>query len=108
MKDTLECNDKEEANSLGPCQICGRKMLSGESVDRHHWQPKSRGGNAAEYLHRICHRKLHSLFTNKELNTDFTSPEAVRQHPEMRKFITWVRRQPPEVVMRHRKPRDRK
>ena len=89
---------------LGACPLCGRIMFKGDSVDRHHWQPKSHGGTAAEYLHRICHRKLHSLFTGRELADDFSSPAQVRQHPEMQKFISWVRRQAPERVLRHRKP----
>ena len=101
MKQAEDVKGAEEGRSLGPCQICGREMLLGESVDRHHWQPKSQGGKEINYLHRICHRKLHSLFTNKELSAEFATPEAVRRHPEMRKFITWVRRQPPEVVKRH-------
>ncbi len=103
MNQAVEVKDTEEARSLGPCQVCGREMLLGESVDRHHWQPKSRGGKEVNFLHRICHRKLHSLFTDKELGAEFATPEAVRRHPEMQKFITWVRRQPPEVVLRHRK-----
>lgn len=103
MKQSGNAKGREEVRSLGPCQICGREMRLGESVDRHHWQPKSRGGNEVNYLHRICHRKLHLLFTNKELSAEFATPKAVRRHPEMQKFITWVRRQPPEVVMRHHK-----
>jgi len=80
-------------------------MLKGGSVDRHHWQPKSRGGTETEYLHRISHCKLHSLFTGKELVKNFTTPDQARRHPEMQKFIRWVRRQPPELVVRHLKPR---
>jgi hypothetical protein len=79
-------------------------MFRGDSVDRHHWQPKSRGGRTAEYLHRICHRKLHSLFTGRELADRFSNPAQVQKHPEMQKFISWVRRQAPERVLRHRKP----
>lgn len=90
---------------LGPCPICGRPMFKGASVDRHHWQPKSRGGTEAVYLHRICHRKLHSIFSNKELAAGLAAPEQVRQHPEIQRFIRWVRRQPPERVLRHRPPR---
>lgn len=90
---------------LGPCPICGRPLLPGDSIDRHHWRPKSQGGTEAAYLHRTCHRKLHSLFTHKELATEFDSPDRIRRHPEMQKFIRWVRRQPPERVLRHRKPR---
>jgi len=108
MKKKTIVHLEEEAQKLGPCPVCGREMLAGESVDRHHWRPKSQGGKTSAYLHRTCHRKLHSLFTDKELNTDFSTPEAVRQHPEIRKFIAWVKRQPPEAVLRHRKPRGRK
>ncbi len=99
--------DRSEAGrlkELGACPLCGRSMFKGDSVDRHHWQPKSEGGTAAEYLHRICHRKLHSLFSGRELADNFSSPARVRQHPEMQKFISWVRRQAPERVLRHRKP----
>jgi hypothetical protein len=80
-------------------------MVAGPSVDRHHWQPRSLGGRVAEPLHLICHRKLHSLFTDKELATTYTNPEVVQQHPQMRTFIRWVRRRPPEFIDRHKKPR---
>jgi hypothetical protein len=103
MKQAANVKETEEARSLGPCQICGWEMLLVDSIDQHHWQPKSRGGRGVNYLHRICHRKLHSLFTNKELEAEFATPEALRRHPKMQKFITWVRRQPPEMVLRHRK-----
>lgn len=90
---------------LGPCPICGRLMVAGPSVDRHHWQPKAAGGREAQYLHLICHRKLHSLFTEKELVQKYATPEAVRQHPQMQDFIRWVRRRPPQFIDRHKKPR---
>lgn len=108
MKENADSHRGEEDRGLGPCPLCGREMLAGESVDRHHWRPKSRGGRTSAYLHRTCHRKLHSLFTEKELSSDFSTAESVRHHPEIRKFIAWVRRQPPETILRHRKPRGRK
>ena len=73
--DRLEAGRREE---LGSCPLCGRVMFKGDSVDRHHWQPKSQGGTAAEYLHRICHRKLHSLFTGRELADRFSNPAQVQ------------------------------
>jgi hypothetical protein len=79
-------------------------MIAGPSVDRYHWQPKSQGGREAEPLHLICHRKLHSLFTARELATTYATPEAVRRHPQMQTFIQWVRRRPPEFIDRHKKP----
>lgn len=97
----MKSDDKPVA--LGPCPLCGRPMFAGDSVDRHHWQPKSRCGRETDHLHRICHRELHSLFTAKELAADFATLEKLRQHPEMQRFIKWVR-QPPERVVSHHKP----
>lgn len=81
---------------LGPCPICGRPMIAGASVDRHHWVPRSRGGQDQAYLHRICHRKIHSLWTEKELRDELNTPELICAHPDMQGFIAWVRKRPPE------------
>lgn len=83
---------------LGLCPICGRPMIAGPSVDEHHWVPKSEGGRATSFLHRICHRTLHARFTERELAQDFATPEAVRSDPAMEKFIRWVRKRPVEYM----------
>ena len=88
-----------------PCPVCGRPIVEGPGADRHHWLPKSRGGSASEAIHVVCHLKLHSVFTTKELASDYGAPEAVRAHPEIAKFIRWVRRKPPEYIDRHEKPK---
>ena len=85
---------------LGECPICGRPMLPGASVDRHHFVPRSEGGRETSWVHRICHRKLHSLFTERELARLYATPEAVRAHPEMQRFIRWVGRKHPEFWVR--------
>ena len=71
-------------------------MRPGRSVDRHHFIPRSRGGRETEFVHRVCHRKLHSLFTEKQLEREFATPEAIHADPDMAAFIRWVRRKPPE------------
>ncbi|MDF1584943.1 HNH endonuclease family protein [Marinimicrococcus flavescens] len=81
---------------LGPCPVCGRPMLAGPSVDRHHFLPKSRGGRAREHVHRICHRKIHSLLTEVEFERDFADPERLRAHPEIARFVRWLSGKPPE------------
>jgi hypothetical protein len=88
-----------------PCPVCGRPIVEGPGADRYHWLPKSRGGRASEAIHVVCHRKLHSVFTPKELASDYDTPEAVRAHTEIAKFIRWVRRKPPEYIDRHEKPK---
>ncbi|GBD44784.1 hypothetical protein HRbin40_02274 [bacterium HR40] len=47
-------------------------------------------------MHRICHRKLHSLFSERELAGAFSDLERLRAHPDIRRFVDWVRRRPPE------------
>ncbi len=80
-------------------------MVEGPSVDLHHWIPRSRGGRESSPLHKICHRMIHRLFTERELASDFAAPEAIRAHPDMERFIAWVRKRPPEYVAWPKKPR---
>lgn len=49
-----------------------------------------------EDLHRICHRQIHALFTERELARDYHSVEAILAHPEMQKFVAWIRKKPPD------------
>ena len=97
-----------EGGSLGPCPVCGREMLDGPSVDRHHWVPKSEGGRASEFLHVVCHRMIHRVFDERELAADYADPEAVRAHPEIERFVKWVRRKPADYVDWPKSPRKRR
>jgi hypothetical protein len=81
---------------IGNCPICEREMWKGPSIDRHHFMPKCKGGRETEYVHKICHRKIHSLFTEAELAKEYYDPEKVIAHPEMQKFIVWVRKKEPD------------
>ncbi len=85
-------------------------MVAGVSVDRHHFIPKSQGGTADDWqwVHRICHRKLHSLFTDQELAELYSTPQAIHAHPQMASFIKWVRRKSPEFYSRSRTAKRRK
>lgn len=56
--------------------------------------PKLKGGRATETLHRICHRQIHALFTEAELAQRYNTAEALLEHPEMQKFIAWVKKKP--------------
>lgn len=65
-------------------------MLKGGNIDQHHWIPKSKGGIIQEYLHKICHNKIHTIWNIKELYTEFNNAEIIKKHPKMKKFIKWV------------------
>jgi len=53
-----------------------------------------------------CHRTIHAHLSPRELETAYPSLEALRQHPEIARFITWVRKQPPDKRITVRRPND--
>jgi hypothetical protein len=69
--------------------------------------PKREGGREKRWVHRICHRKVHSLFSERELAQHYATPEALRAHPEMARFIRWLQGKHPEFWARTAPPRAR-
>ncbi|BCQ28127.1 HNH endonuclease (plasmid) [Caballeronia sp. NK8] len=88
------------------CALCGRAVPSAER-DLHHLVPKSQGGRQTAVLHRICHRQLHALFTEKELAQCYSSVEALLAHEAVRSFVDWVRTKPDGFYQRTRRARSR-
>ena len=84
------------------CPLCERKIPQSQR-DAHHMVPKSKGGRHTEYLHRICHRQIHALFTETELARQFNSVNALLAHPDIASFVAWVRTKPDDSMERTRK-----
>jgi HNH endonuclease len=84
------------------CPICDRTIPDSQK-DAHHLIPKSKGGKTTEYLHRICHKQIHALFTETELAQRYHHAQILREHPEMKKFIQWVSGKPNSFYERTRK-----
>ena len=80
-------------NKPGLCPLCARPL--GRLRERHHIIPKSKGGRKTVELHPICHRKIHSVFTNTELERMGTI-EALIVAPEMQTFIRWLKGKTPD------------
>lgn len=78
------------------CPLCGRMMA--HPCNLHHLLPKSQGGKNTPVilLHKICHDKIHAVFTEKELKKYYNSIERLQQNEEMARFIKWVRNKEPE------------
>ena len=91
----------KEPEVVGQCPICDRDMWKGDSIDKHHMVPKCRGGKETEYLHKICHRKIHSIWTEKELEKEYNDSEKIKEHEEMQKFIKWVNKKEPDFYDRN-------
>ena len=77
------------------CPLCERE-LGNINIDRHHLVPKSRKGKEQFSIHRICHVKIHSVFTEKELEKKYNTWEKLKSHPDIASFITWVKKKAPE------------
>ncbi|MCB0650614.1 MAG: HNH endonuclease [Saprospiraceae bacterium] len=92
---------------LGSCPICQRLMYDDGSVDKHHFIPKSKGGRETEYIHKVCHSKIHSLFTEKELAAEYKTAEKLREHPEIQKFLKWVSSKGPSFYDRSKRSRSK-
>ena len=93
--------------ACGPCQLCGLDT----PLTRHHLVPQSRHGktrwNRQRYsreelkhdlilmLCSACHRQVHATLSEKELERDYPTPERLREHPDVARFVAWIRTKPP-------------
>ena len=84
------------------CPLCERHIPPAQA-DRHHLVPKSKGGRVTEYLHRICHRQIHALLSERELASQFATVDALLQHPEIQAFVAWVKSKPDNFFVRTQK-----
>lgn len=88
--------------------MCGRIV---ERRTRHHLIPRTRHGNkrvkrtfAREDLNRTvplcpaCHRQIHVSLTEKELEQEYNTVEALLSHPEISRFVRWIESKPHGVV----------
>ena len=101
--DLHQPNPKEAAEMI--CPICDRPIPDSQK-DAHHLIPKSKGGKTTEYLHRICHKQIHALFTETELAQQYHHAQILREHSEMGKFIQWVKNKPNAFYEKTRKSID--
>jgi hypothetical protein len=83
------------------CPLCGRELLDAASVNEHHMVPRSEGGRQTVRMHRICHNKIHSVFSERELATYYHTVERLMENDEIRKFVQWVRKKHPGYNDRH-------
>ena len=95
----LSAAPRPVAATLPVCPLCERPIPPAQQ-DAHHLVPRSKGGTATEYLHRICHRQIHSLLTETELARAYHTAEALRAHAELATFIAWVRTKPNDFYQR--------
>lgn len=95
------------------CQLCGRSV--GE-LTKHHLIPRTRHKNRRNKrdfhrrdvrtrtidVCRPCHKNIHAVLDNKELERSYNTLAALKSHPDIRKFSEWVASKPPDAHVRVR------
>lgn len=89
------------------CALCDREIPK-VLRDAHHLIPKSKGGLTTVLMHRACHKQIHALFTETELARQYSSIEALQSHPEIAKFIDWVKQKPNDLNLQTRRSRNKR
>jgi hypothetical protein len=104
---------KEEADTwyrppeVEICPLCEREIPASQR-DEHHLIPKMKGGRVTQYMHRICHRQIHALFSERELAQTYNSVDALLEHEEIRKFVQWVKTKPDGFIERTKRSNRRR
>ncbi len=88
----------------GTCGLCDRAV---QRLTRHHLIPRTRHKNKRNKktfdrreVHRTvglcspCHRHIHTVLDNKELEREYNTLEALKAHPNVEGFVEWIRRKP--------------
>ena len=85
------------------CPLCQREIAAPANL--HHLLPISQGGahTPTVLLHVICHNKIHSLFTEKELAKSYNTIEKLLADEEIQKFVKFVQKQPPSYNDRNKR-----
>jgi hypothetical protein len=87
---------------MDTCPLCGRELIDGPSVNEHHLVPRTYRGREKVRMHRICHNKIHAVFSEKELARYYHTWERILENEEIRNFVTWVKKKDPSFYDRHR------
>lgn len=80
------------------CPLCRR--ILGESWDKHHLIPRTHKGKETIDIHKICHNKIHSVFTEKELAKYYHTIERLLENEEIQKFVKWVKNKDPNFYLK--------
>jgi len=78
------------------CPLCKRDNYYPSD---HHLVPKCRGGTAQDVqtICQDCHSAIHAIFSNKELEAEYSSVEALLNHEKFGKTAKFIGKQDPQT-----------
>ncbi len=87
------------------CPLCNRPM---HFPSDHHLVPKTRGGKETLTICCDCHRAVHSLFSNKDLEKKYNTVESLLSDERFAKMALFLSKQDPRRRNRAKRARDQK
>jgi hypothetical protein len=89
------------------CPLCQR-IFDPDTIQDHHLIPRTFKGKETIRLHKICHQKLHTTFSEREMEKYYNTIDHILEHDEIVKFVKWVKKQPPEYYDKNDDTKQRK
>lgn len=89
----MNTNGRRRADA---CELCLRAVAH---PTRHHLVPRTRQKGTREreriaWLCAPCHKQIHVLLSEKELERAYDTIEKLAAHPEVARFVRWVAKRP--------------
>lgn len=74
------------------CALCERPIPPDAPRAEHQFAPRQKGGRGGPKapMHQICRNEVHAALSEADLARRYPTPEALRAHPALAKFIAWV------------------
>ncbi len=54
-----------------------------------------------------CHKMVHAVLTEKQMAREYSTLESLAAHPEIGRFVEWVRKQAAGKRVQVRRPKER-
>lgn len=89
------------------CPVCLHEYDRKE-LTKHHLIPKSRGGKETSLLCKPCHKQIHAVYSEKELEQRYGTLEDLLEAPEYVSWVKWIRKHPPRKRIRTKTSRRRR
>ena len=95
------------------CELCGRRMAA---LTKHHLIPRTRHKNRRNkrrftrdevksrilWVCRPCHNHIHDVFSDKDLERQYNTLDALLSHPDIQRFRHWIASRPTDYKPRSR------
>jgi 5-methylcytosine-specific restriction endonuclease McrA len=106
LRNAAAVNQDAHVRGHTSCPLCSRPIMPGDPADEHHLIPRSQGGRQKFLLHKLCHKTIHATLTEVELARSYYTWPALQAHPQIARYIEWVRGRPTALLLRApRRPR---